>query len=227
MTGTNDATTAEQHRLAAVSSIAAAAARHVGELAELRAAELPEPLTRLGAPPRWRMANLTGSPVAPARVLVCGQHPDGSWDGCETIRAFGFSGALPAGVVHANADCTLRGLAAEHLTAGALAAPPAATAVRSSGTFTAAGRRYWAQFSTYLANPIPPARGLLLEHSVVTDAASRAGLGEDITNLSNAIHHAFLTCAADHTFADSPGQTHGVELKRGPHQRISRDRHRD
>jgi hypothetical protein len=139
---TEEQMAAERRRVAAVSSIAAVAARHVGDLAELVAADLPEPLTRLGAPPGWRLANLAGSPVAPARVLVCGQHPDGSWDGCETIRAFGFTGALPADVVRANADCTLRGLAAEHVTAGALAAPPAATAVRSSGTFTTAGRRY-------------------------------------------------------------------------------------
>src|SRR5271156_6520839 len=186
-------TAAEQRRLAAAPSIAAAVARHVDALAELDAENLPGWLTRLGAPPGWRLARLEGSPIEPVRVAVYGQHPDGSWDGCETIRAFGFTGALPADVVRNNADCTLRGLGAEHLTAGALAAPPAATAVRSSGTFTAAGRRYWAQFSTYLANPIPPARGLLLEHSVVTDAASRAGLGDDITNLSNAIHHAFLT----------------------------------
>jgi hypothetical protein len=227
VTETDDQMAADQRRAAAVSSIAAVAARHVDDLAELGAEDLPAPLRRLGAPPGWRLANLTGSPVQPARVAVYGQHPDGSWDGCETIRAFGFTGALPADVVRDNAACTLRDLNAEGITAGALAAPPAATAVRSSGTFTAAGRRYWAQFSTYVANPIPPARGLLLEHSVVTDAASRAALGDDITNLSNAIHHAFLTCAEDHTIADSPGQTHGVESKHGPHQRISRDRHRD
>jgi hypothetical protein len=227
VTGPGAAITAEQRRLAAVPSITAAAAHHVGGLAELIAADLPEPLTRLGAPSGWRLAHLEGGPVAPARVLVYGQQPDGSWDGCEMIRAFEFTGALPADVVRANADCTLRGLAAEHIAAGALAAPPAATAVRSSGTFTAAGRRYWAQFSTYLANPTASRRGLLLEHSITTAAHCRAGLGEDITNLSNAIHHAFLTCAEDHTFTDSPGQTPGVESKHGPHQRISRDQHRD
>jgi hypothetical protein len=224
---TEEQMAAERRRVAAVSSIAAVAARHVGDLAELVAADLPEPLTRLGAPPGWRLANLAGSPVAPARVLVCGQHPDGSWDGCETIRAFGFTGALPADVVRANADCTLRGLAAEHVTVGALAAPPAATAVRSSGTFTTAGRRYWAQFSTYLANPTASTRGLLLEHSIITAAHCRAGLGEDISNLSNALHHAFLKCAADHTLTDSPAQTPGVESKHGPQQRISRDGHHD
>jgi hypothetical protein len=218
---------AEQRRVAAVSSIAAVASRHVDDLAERCAEDLPEPLTRLGAPSGWRLANLEGSPVQPARVAVYGQHPNTGWDGCETIRAFGFTGVLPADIVRANADCTLRGLAAEDITAGALAAPPAATAVRSSGSFTAAGRRYWAQFSAYLANPTASTRGLLLEHSIITAAHCRAGLGEDISNLSNALHHAFLTCAADHTFTDSPAQTHRVESKHGPQQAISRDEHRD
>jgi hypothetical protein len=227
VTGPDAATVAEQHRLAAVPSLVTVAAQHTTDLAELRAGDLPEPFTRLGAPPGWRLANLAGSPIAPVRVLVCGQHPDGSWDGCETIRVFGFTGALPADVVRANADCTLRGLGAEHITAGALAAPPAATAVRSSGYFTAAGRRYWAQFSSYLANPTPSAAGLLIEHSIVTNGGCRLGLGDDITNLSNASHHAFLTCAADHTVADSLGQDHGVELKDGAQQRNSRERHRD
>jgi hypothetical protein len=199
MTGTHDATAAEQRRLAAVPSIAEVAARHVDDLAELRAEDLPEPLTRLGAPPGWRLANLEGSPVQPARVVVCGQHPDGSWDGCETIRVFGFTGALPLDVLRANADCTLRGLGAEHITAGALAAPPAAaTAVRSSGSFTTAGRPVWAQFSTYVASPRPPTRGMLIEHSLVVDSRCRTTLNDDIVNLSNSIHHAFLT-AIEHT----------------------------
>ena len=198
MTETNDATAAEQRRLGAVSSIAEVAARHVNHLAEVRAGDLPEPLTRLGAPPGWRLANLQGSPVAPARVLVYGQHPDGSWDGCETIRVFGFTGDLPADVVRANADCTLRGVGAEQITAGALAAPPAAAvAVRSSGSFSTPGRAVWAQFSTYVANPTPAARGLLIEHSLVIDSRCRTTLNDDFTNLSNGIHHAFLTAIGD------------------------------
>ena len=227
MTGPDAATTAEHHRLAAVPTIATVAAHHVGALTELRGAELPAPLTRLGAPPGWRLANLAGSPIAPARVLVSGPHPDGSWDGCETIRAFGFTGALPPDVLRANADAALRALAADHLSAGALAAPPAATAVRSSGSFTAAGRHYWAQFSAYLTNPRAPATGLLLEHSIVTAAGARAGLADDIAALSDASHHAFLACAADHSIADSPAGTRGVESNHVLHQRISRDRHRD
>jgi hypothetical protein len=200
VTETDDQMAAEQRRAAAVSSIAAVAGRHVDDLAELPAEDLPAPLRRLGAPPEWRLANLAGSPVQPARVAVYGQQPDGSWDGCETIRAFGFTGALPADVVRDNAACTLRDLNAENITAGALAAPPApaATAVRSSGYFIIAGRGVWAQFSTYLANPTPAARGLLIEHSLVIDSGCRARLDDDIINLSNSIHHAFLA-AIKHT----------------------------
>jgi hypothetical protein len=205
MTGTDGATTAEHQRLAAVPSLMTIAAPYVNELAELRADGLPESLRQLGAPAGWRRADLTASPAAPARMIVFGPHPDGSWDGCDTIRAFAFAGALPAEVLHANADCTLRGLAAQQVTAEMLAAPPApaAIAVRSSGHFIAAGRRYWAQFSTYLANPTSTARGLLLEHSVITDADCYAALRDDITQLSNAVHHAYLAAvgyaAASHT----------------------------
>lgn len=199
MTGADDTTAAEQHRVAAASSIAAVAARHVDDLAELDAEELPEPMTQLGAPPGWRLANLAGSPVAPARVAVYGQRPDGSWDGCETIRAFGFTGALTTDVVRANADCTLRDLGAANITAGPLAAPapPAAIAVRSSGSCTLAGREVWAQFSSYVANPTPADAGLLIEHTLVIDSACRARLSDDITHLSDAIHHAFLSAIAD------------------------------
>jgi hypothetical protein len=227
MTRPDAATTAEHHRLAAVPTIATVAARHVGAMTELRGAELPAPLTRLGAPPAWRLANLEGCPIAPVRVLVSGPHPDGSWDGSETIRAFGFTGVLPPDVLRANADSALRALAADHLTAGALAAPPAATAVRSSGSFTAAGRHYWAQFSSFAVHPAAPALGLLLEHSIVTAAGARAGLARDITDLSDAFHHAFLACVADHTIGDSPGQDHGVESNHVPHQRISGDQLHD
>jgi hypothetical protein len=195
MSGTDGATTAEQQRLAAVPSLVTIAAPNVNKLVELRADYLPESLRQLGAPAGWRRVDLTASPAAPARMIVSGPHTDGSWDGCDTIRAFSFAGALPAEVLHNNADCTLRGLAAEQITAEMLAAPtaPAAIAVRSRGHFIAAGRRYWAQFSTYLANPTPTARGLLLEHSVITDAGCHAALRDDITQLSNAVHHAFLT----------------------------------
>lgn len=207
MTRTDGATTAEHQRLAAVPSLMTIAAPYLNELAELRADGLPESLRQLGAPARWRRADLTASPAAPARMIVSGPHPDGSWDGCDTIRAFSFTGALPAEVLHANADCTLRGLAAEQITAEMLAAPPApaAIAVRSTGQFNAAGRRYWAQFSTYLANPTSTARGLLLEHSVITDADCYAALRDDITQLSNAVHHAYLGIAGYHATTSHTG----------------------
>lgn len=76
-------------------------------------------------------------------------------------------------------------------------ADPAAPS-RSAGYFTIAGRGVWAQFSTYLANPTPAARGLLIEHSLVIDSRCRAGLYDDITHLGNGIHHAFLA-AIEHT----------------------------
>ena len=216
MTGPGDATTAEQHRLAAVPSIATIAAHHVSTLTELRAAELPDPVARLGAPPGWHRAEQSGGPAAPARMIVCGPHPDGSWECCETIRVFGFTGALPPDVVRANADCTLRALAAEHIAVGALAAPPGASAVRASGYFTAAGRRFWAQFSTYVANPAPSAPGLLIEHSILTDAAAR--MGDDIIHLSDATHHAFLIIAEHElSFVGAPEDNEAMTSAQNAH----------
>jgi hypothetical protein len=172
------------------------AARHLHDLTELSADDVPHPLTMVGAPPGWRLAQLTGGAAGPARMLVYGPRPDGSWDGCDTIRAFTFTGHLDPDVVRANADRTLRSLAGEHIHTGALAAPASAIAVRSTGHFIA-GRRFWAQLSTYLANPAPQMQpqmpGFLVEHSIMVDANVAAGLSDDITRLTDAVHHAFLT----------------------------------
>lgn len=183
-----------QRRTVAVASVAATASRHLHDMLELTADGLPQPLSAVGAPPGWRLAHLAGDPAPPARMLVYGQRADGSWDACDTIRAFTFTGHLDPDLVRANADATLRSLAGEHITAGALAAPAGAPAVRARGYLTA-GRRLWAQISTYVANPAPQQRGLIVEHTVMADAGAAVARGDDITRLSDAVHHAFLQTA--------------------------------
>jgi hypothetical protein len=202
----------------ALSSVAAVAARRVHDLIELSPDDVPHPLTMVGAPPGWRLAHTTGGAAGPARMLVYGPRPDGSWQGCDTIRAFTFTGELPAEVIRANADCTLRSLAGEQITAAALAAPQAATAVRASGYFTA-GRRFWAQLSNYVADPTPRRRGLLLEHSVMVDADAAAGLSADIAHLSDAYHHAFLHVA------DQPSGALGAAKDNEPMTSPQQDAH--
>ena len=209
MTGPDHVTPSEQHRATAISSVAAVAARHLHDLTELTTDDLPQPLTTVGAPSGWRLAQVTGGAAAPARMLVYGQRPDGSWDGCDIIRVFTFTGHLDPAVVRANADCTLRSLAGEHITANALAAPVQASAVRSTGYFDA-GRRFWAQISTYVASPASRTPGLLLEHSIIVDAGVAAHLGDDIPRLSDAYHHAFLQ------FADQTSRVVGASEDNQP-----------
>jgi hypothetical protein len=82
VTGQGDDFVAEQRRLTAVSSIPAVVASYVDGLVELRAEDVPVWLTQLSMPAGWRLVRLEGSPVQPARIAVCGQRPDGRWDGC-------------------------------------------------------------------------------------------------------------------------------------------------
>jgi len=185
----------ELGRLTAVSSVVDVVNRHVSDLAPISPNNLPRWLTRLAVPPGWRLAHLAGSPPQPARIAVHGQRPDSTWEGCETISVFGFTGVLSATVVHDNADCTLRDLNAEGITTVALATPPisGATAVRSRGYFTAGGRRVWAQYTIYVAGSKSPGQGMLIEQSLFIAAGWRRRLWNDIDQLGNAIHIPFLT----------------------------------
>jgi hypothetical protein len=187
---------AEFRRLTTVSSVVDAASHHVSGLTPVSANDLPRWLRRLALPPGWHLVDLSGHPPPPTRIAVYGQHSDGSWDGCETISVFRFTGTLPADVVRDNADCTLRDLHAERITTIALPAPPApgVTAMRSSGDFIADGRRIWARYSIYVAGTNTPSQGMLVNQGVFIEARlRRRGLWNDIEQLGNAIHIPFLT----------------------------------
>ncbi|MBS4728852.1 hypothetical protein MSM1_11065 [Mycobacterium sp. SM1] len=185
----------EWHRLAAVSSLVDVVARHVDDLIQLPAERLPEWLTVLGVPAGWRIARLDGNAVQPSRIAVCSRQSQGGGEACETISVFRFTGIAPVDVVRANADCTLRDLRANDITAQTLMTPPVpgVIAVRSSGYFNTTGLRVWAQYSTYIAGSNQPGKGRLIQHSMFVESGSRAALNDDITRLSNAIHRAFLT----------------------------------
>jgi len=194
-----DGLLSERRRLAAVSSVVNVVAHHVDDLIQIRAEELPGWLTELDVPAGWRTARLENSAVEPARIAVCGQQPDGGWDGCETISVFGFTGIPPEDVVRNNADCTLRDLDAVDVTIHVLNTPPLSgvTAVRSSGYFGTAGLWVWAQYSTYVAGSEEPGQGRLIQHAVFIESGCQAQLGGDISQLSDAIHQAFCTELGD------------------------------
>ncbi|MBO0885172.1 MAG: hypothetical protein J2P17_33565 [Mycobacterium sp.] len=189
-----DGLAAEQRRLAAASSIAAVLARHVDDLVQLRRDQLPEWVQRLSIPAGWRIAQIEGADVAPSRIAVYGPHPDGRWDGCETISVFRFTGISPDGVVRDNADCTLRDLDAEDITTSTPVASmiPGVTAVRCNGYFTAAGQRVWAQYSIYVVGSAVLGEGRLIQHSLFIESSCRARLTDGIAQLSNAVQRAFI-----------------------------------
>jgi hypothetical protein len=193
----------EWNRLISVSTVAGVLARHIADLAPVANADLPAWLQQLRLPPGWRLAQFDASPTQPARMAVCGPHPDGSWDGCEIVSCFRFTGAPSEGLVLDTSDRMLRDLGAEAASTYPLSIPPAGwtAAVRSSGYLSAAGQRIWLQYSTYLAGSESPGAGILIEHGIFAVSDRQASLDDDITELSDAIREAFVS-----TIEAAPGQ---------------------
>lgn len=188
----------DHRRLITVESVVDAVAPYITDLSLLRPQESPEWLWQLAVPHAWQIVQLDMGSVQPTRTAVAHVRADGGWDGCETISVYRFTGWPPESVVSENNDCTLRGLGGESLTTHPLTRPAGqqACAVRSSGYFTAAGRRMWAQYSTYVMSGNTPSAGSLTLHGVFTSADARARLRDDVTALSDAVHDAFLTAVA-------------------------------
>lgn len=190
-----DEQAAELRHKAGATSVVRALARYVDDLIQLSSEQIPDYLKGLGAPPGWRIARLQGANVAPARIALYGQRPDGRWEGCETIAVFGFTGEPPEQALRESVARTLHDLGAEDIETHSLAATqiPGVTAARSSGYVTVAGQRFWAQYSTYVADSTAPGNGRLILHSLFIESGCRATLADDIAQLGNAVHHAFLT----------------------------------
>ncbi|SKM37941.1 Uncharacterised protein [Mycobacteroides abscessus subsp. abscessus] len=182
------------HRLTAVESVVDAVAPYVADLTLAPPQEAPEWLQQLAVPDGWQVVHLDVGSVQPTRTAVAGTRVDGGWDGCETVSTYRFTGSPPCGVIADHNDCTLRSFGAESLTTHPLTAPAwqKVCAVRSSGYFTAAGRRMWAQYSTYACGDIPNG-GWLTLHGLFISSDARARLRDDVTTLSDAVHDAFLT----------------------------------
>ncbi|WP_170092301.1 hypothetical protein [Mycobacteroides abscessus] len=182
-------------RLPSVESVVDAVAPYVTDLNLIPPRETPEWLQHLAVPAGWQIVHLDTGSIQPTRTAVTGPRGDGGWDGCETLSVYRFTGAPPRSVVFENNDCTLRGLGGESLTTHMLTAPAGqkVCAVRSTGYFTAAGRRMWAQYSTYVVDGRTPGGSWLALHGLFVSADSRAGLRDDVTALSDAVHEEFLT----------------------------------
>jgi hypothetical protein len=187
---------ADNHR-PAVDSIVDVISRYVTDLGLIGPDGLPAWLPGLPVPPGWLIGRAESSPVQPTRTTVHRRDPVAGWDACETINVFRFKGVPPHAIVRFNADRTLRAGGAQDITVQPLQTPADAkmTAVRSSGYLTLANQQcIWAQYSCYIAGD--DAQGLLLEHGIFATLDRQAGLRDDIAELSNAVHDAFVNTIA-------------------------------
>jgi hypothetical protein len=177
--------------------------RHVTGLELIGPDELPAWLAALPVPAGWQIGRAENSPVQPTRTTVHRRDHLAGWDACETINVFRFKGVPPHDVIRSNVDCNLRVGGAQDITIHPLQTPADATmmtAVRSSGYLTLADQQsIWAQYSTYIAGD--NTQGLLVEHGMFVVSDRQAGLHDDTTKLSSAIHDAFVS-----TIAKAPKQ---------------------
>lgn len=178
-------------------SIVEVITRHVTELALIGPDELTGWLAALPVPPGWQIGRAKNSPVQPTRTIVHRRDFLASWDACETINVFRFKGVPPHAAIRLNADCTLQAGGAHAVTIHPLQTPAGTTmtAMRSSGYLTLADyTNIWAQYSTYMTGD--DTQGLLVEHGIFVVSDSQAGLRDDITELSDAVHDAFVSTMA-------------------------------
>ena len=167
---------------------------HVTGLTSVPAHQLPEWIQNLVAPNGWVVARVENQPAV-ARVALFGPMADASWTAAETISVFSFTGVPPADVLRAHNGRPLRDLHADSITTYPLDAScrPDVTTVRSEGYFTTVGKRTWGQCSTYLVGSHRTGAGLLIEQVIFVEAARRGHLREDIAELADTVHEAFLT----------------------------------
>ena len=165
----------------------------LSDLVQLPTEDLPRWLGTLGVPAGWRLGRLEGQGPQPSRIAVCPPQ-SGRGYACDTLTVFSFTGIPADGLAQRYAEGTLRDLGAQELTTEALTTPRAAgaAAARSDGYFHREGQHVWARSSTYIAGSTSAGEGRLIQHSVVAAADARGLLSEDIEQLCNAVHHAFL-----------------------------------
>ncbi|WP_284227654.1 hypothetical protein [Mycobacterium antarcticum] len=160
-------------------------------------------------PEGWQLVQVNGAVLQPTRISICGERGTGGWNGCDTVSLYTFAGSVPPELITQSNDATLLDLGADSVSTHNLAGARSEgdgkgiAGVRSSGYYTLADRRFWAQYSTYYANDDARDIGVLLSHSVVVGADVRARLRGDIADLSDAVHSAFLT-RADTVDDDAP-----------------------
>ena len=198
---------ADNHR-PAVASIVDVISRYVTDLTFIGPDELSAWLPGLPVPSGWHVGRAANSPVQPTRTTVHRRDPLAGWDACETVNVFRFKRIPPPDVIRFNVASILRAGGAQDVTVHAMQTPAKATmsAARSTGYLTLANQQsIWAQYSAYIAGD--HTRGLLVEHCIFAVSNRQPSLCDDITELSNAIQHAFasIIAAGPEQNAHAPG----------------------
>jgi hypothetical protein len=188
----------------AVPSLVDVVGHHVADLTQLSGQQLPIWLPALPTPPPgWVIGRIDVDP-APTRIALHRNAADPSWDGCEVINIFTFTGSLPHDVVPANAACTLQAVGADNISTHPLSMPPSpkASAALASGEFTLGGRRVWAQYTAYLAQGTVDSvardheqrqHGRLVEHNTFVTAEARPRLHRDILQMGDSLYQALIS----------------------------------
>jgi hypothetical protein len=188
----------------AVPSVVDVVRNYVPDLTLLNGEQLPAWLPTLPTPPRgWVLGRVDTDP-APTRIALHRNVADPTWDGCEVVNFFEFTGSLPREVVHANTACTLQGVGADNITTELLFVPPDlnATAAVATGEFSMGGKGVWARYTAFLAQE--PAgslargdrqnqRGVLVEHNSFVTAEALPRLQRELLQTGDAFCQALIS----------------------------------
>lgn len=171
----------------------------LAELTALPAAAAPQWLSSVGIPSGWRVGRYVGdNPTEPWSVAVCGQRADGTWDACETITAFGFTGNPDAEDVRHVCERSLRELNAENIVIVEIntSPTPGVSVISGSGQFEVDGRSIHGQFNYYAAGSSRPGQGRLIQQCLYVDASRRPEFEASLAILGNELHKAFVNASA-------------------------------
>jgi hypothetical protein len=171
----------------------------LAELNALPAAAAPQWLSSVGIPSGWRVGRYVGdNPTEPWSVAVRGQRADGTWDACETITGFGFTGYPEPQDVWQVCQRSLRELNADNIVIVEVGTPPTpgVAVISGSGNFDVDGRSIHGQFNYYAAGSPRPGRGRLIQQCLYVDVSRRAEFEASLARLGNELHKAFINASA-------------------------------
>jgi hypothetical protein len=196
---TKDAATPQSPR---VSSVAEEIRRAVGSITLVPPDGLHYWLPGLDLPVGWTIVSTPRQAVPVTRIalrrITAGQR---TWDACEVVALYQFTGSVPEEVVQGTADRTLRDLGADNvLHCNVSPGLAGVAAVRSTGWFTLGRRSLWGQFSNYVVNV--GAVGALVEHSVLVGAERRPRLAREVNELTQMVLRSLVVSLASSTHSE-------------------------